>query len=460
MNNGLAVDSIGNAYVTGWTNVADYPFTTPPPANALMIPFVSKLDPTGSKLLFSVAAGGSSLQLEGSGSLYAAGVLAIGDSSYMPAAAPPVPAGLPASLPTQCLPNNITTVSEAYLQQLDSSTGVVRSAEFIDGSVISSASVALGWQGGGIWITGSISQPDLPFTPDALFPVRLTANPPLPTGLRPGSQPGAYLASVAFSEPVPEGPTTSCVLDAATGMHVGVVAPNQLLTLMGMKLGPAQGVTAPGGGSASIAGVTVDFDGKPAKLLYVSSSQINVAVPPDVKGGTIMQIKTSSSAQAVSAPRLFPVTSSNPSMFADLFHLQPGCPASSRFAPPVLARNVDGSINSCDHASKPGSVVSLYLNGVGRGTSLFGEPPQIFDVSVIIGGVSAEVISVALENDWVTRVEVRVPELDSSPPGSRALPVTMQESNLPVGPLSLDLRLSPNLPAGMSIPLTLWVNAK
>jgi hypothetical protein len=70
------------------------------------------------------------------------------------------------------------------------------------------------------------------------------------------------------------------------------------------------------------------------------------------------------------------------------------------------------------------------------------------------------VISLALENDWVTRLEVRVPELDSSPPGLRALPLTMQVSNLPVGPLSIDYRLSPYLPAGMSIPLTFWVNAK
>jgi hypothetical protein len=64
-------------------------------------------------------------------------------------------------------------------------------------------------------------------------------------------------------------------------------------------------------------------------------------------------------------------------------------PASSGFAPPVLARNADGSINSCTHASEPGSAVSLYLNGVGLGISLFGEPPQIFEISAIIGGVSA-----------------------------------------------------------------------
>ena len=74
-NAGLVVDGTGNAYVTGVTVYPHYPFTTPPPPNLVTVPFLSKLDPTGSKLLFSVPAGGSSLQLDSSGNLDAAGIL-------------------------------------------------------------------------------------------------------------------------------------------------------------------------------------------------------------------------------------------------------------------------------------------------------------------------------------------------------------------------------------------------
>ena len=53
---GIAVDAAGNAYVSGWTGASDFP-TTP---GALQFPgtasyggFVSKLNPTGSSLVYS-----------------------------------------------------------------------------------------------------------------------------------------------------------------------------------------------------------------------------------------------------------------------------------------------------------------------------------------------------------------------------------------------------------------------
>ena len=160
-------------------------------------------------------------------------------------------------------------MSEGYLQQLDPNTGTVRSAQFLDGSIVSSAVIALGSEGK-VWMSGAISRPDIPFTLNPLFP----------PNLGPAPQPGAYLASIAFSESTtPAGPQLGCVLDSADMMHAGPIGPGQLLTLMGTNLGPEKGVSAPAGASTSLAGVTVTFDDIPAKLLYVSSSQINVAVP-------------------------------------------------------------------------------------------------------------------------------------------------------------------------------------
>jgi hypothetical protein len=64
----IAVDSSGNAYVTGFTAAADFPVTTgafetqcPSPANTTngcMLPFVTKLNATGSALVYSTYLGG------------------------------------------------------------------------------------------------------------------------------------------------------------------------------------------------------------------------------------------------------------------------------------------------------------------------------------------------------------------------------------------------------------------
>src|SRR2546426_7456735 len=59
---GIAVDSAGNAYVTGYTQSTDFPttsgaFQTYPRATAQV--FVTKLNPTGSALVFSTYLGGS-----------------------------------------------------------------------------------------------------------------------------------------------------------------------------------------------------------------------------------------------------------------------------------------------------------------------------------------------------------------------------------------------------------------
>ena len=62
VNTGLAVDAAGNAFVTGTLLEATYPLTVPMPSN--YSGYLSKLDPTGSSLLFSVPIGGGGVMLD------------------------------------------------------------------------------------------------------------------------------------------------------------------------------------------------------------------------------------------------------------------------------------------------------------------------------------------------------------------------------------------------------------
>src|SRR5207237_165852 len=100
-----------------------------------------------------------------------------------PVAPPPVFSWIP----QRCWPNNIVAISEAYVMKIDSATGKVQDAQWIDGSAPDLPAIALA--GGKVWITGSTPAPDVPFSPGALAPQNLGR----------GLLPGAYLSAVDFS---------------------------------------------------------------------------------------------------------------------------------------------------------------------------------------------------------------------------------------------------------------------
>ncbi|MGD1100881.1 MAG: choice-of-anchor D domain-containing protein, partial [Terriglobia bacterium] len=79
---GIAVDTYGNAYVTGWTGDSDFPTTAgafQPSIGSDDAAFVTKLNPTGSALVYSTYLGGygfeqgSGIAVDGAGNAYVAG---------------------------------------------------------------------------------------------------------------------------------------------------------------------------------------------------------------------------------------------------------------------------------------------------------------------------------------------------------------------------------------------------
>jgi uncharacterized protein (TIGR03437 family) len=421
-NTGLAIDAAGNAYLTGTLLAAKYPFTVTAPNS--YSGYLSKLDPTGANVLFSIPAGGAGVQLDSSGALYVGGIV----SSYSPPADLSTPSTTPLApppifswIPQQCWPDNITAISEAYVMKVDPSSGKVLDGQWIDGSAPGATGIALA--AGYVWVTGETPAPDVPFSPGALAP----------QNLGPGFLAGAYLSAIDFSGGVNTGPAIACVLDGGNLTHVGPVAAYQLLSIFGTNLGPATGVAAPDGTDTSIAGVSITINGAPAQLLYVSASQINVAVPAPLFPSTqaaaalpsamVMQLTVN----GVTIQRQFPYTASNMNLFADLSPTRVSCPAALVLGNPIqpVAINADGSANSCANPAKYGSTVSFFMHGVGGDAFAF-QPPQKLGLNVqaLAGYCSTTVTNASLIENFVYKVDVTMP--------ASLLPCAQDYSNLAV----------------------------
>jgi uncharacterized protein (TIGR03437 family) len=460
-NHGLAVDAAGNAYVTGVSN-GGYNWTGTQPNSQLVQPFLTKLDGAGANALYSIAVGGAGVALGSQGDVYVGGAYNdINVGFTPPVILPSLPLGI-TSLPARCQTNSITTFSEAYVSHVDATTGNVLSTVLVDGSNVSAAGVAFAG-GSSVWIAGPTTQADTPITPGALTPA---------DGLHAGPQAGAYLGEVNFGLSQAAGPRIACVVDNANEARIGVVAPGQLLTLFGTGLGPATGVAATGYSTTSLAGVTVTFDDMPGTLLYVSSSQINVAVPyaepfsnsQGAENFSTMQVSVNGVA---APPRALPVVPSNPSLFGDLSGTVSSCTVgdiSYYGAFTDLALNADGTLNSCLHRATPGAVISLFVNGLGVdcscGTVQAWVPSQI-PVAVTIGQWSAEVVNVSSLNPFMWQVDVRVPAA-AAESSLFLFPVTMDmnftNGVMTVGPLAVQPGSPSYATPATPFPLTVWVS--
>ncbi len=468
-NTGLAVDSAGDAYVTGTLFQAQYPFTVAPPSvtpASSYGTYLTKLDPAGASVLYSLPIGGGGVQLDSSGALYVGGVIS-GLNLLLTATQVTLPPVF-SWIPQLCAPNNVTAIQEAYVMKLEPATGNAQDGQWIDGSGAGAVGITLA--GSQVWITGTTPASDVPFTPGVLAPANLG----------PGFLEGAYLAAADFSTGVNTGPAIACVLDSGNLTHVRSITSFQLISIFGANLGPTTGVTAPNGTAASLGGVSAAFLSNggqilPAQLLYVSSSQINLEVPsPSLAGGvpapTSMVLAVTVNGKLLE--RQFPFTSSNLNVFANLSSNSITCPA---IGYPVagaqpLAMNADGSLNSCAHPAHYGSTVSFFLHGIGGFANPFTSQPfsGLLNLQATVGSCSAAVTNTSLIDDFVYQVQVALPTaLDpcdadySNGTGENYFPVTFSYNDLPVGPLMVPGDLAGPLTSfaapGQPMALIVWV---
>jgi uncharacterized protein (TIGR03437 family) len=335
-------------------------------------------------LLFSVPVGGVGVQVDSKGSVYVGGEVGVSLPGNYAIPAANVPAL--GNVPTACLPN-VSVQSQgtfqiiqqsAYAARIDAASGNVLGTQFIGGSTLTVSSAAL--FGSTLWIAGATNLPNFPFSPNTL----------MPANLGPNTVPGAYLGAVNFSQPQPPAgtPQVGCILDAADFAPAGPVVREQILTIYGTGLGPATAGSVPAGVSFSAT------SGAPlsATLLYVSPTQINLAVPlvPYPQPSTLMQLTVNG---VSSAPIELPLTYANPSVYLSSVSPQPI----------AVALNADGSLNSAANPAKLGSAVSVFVNGLTPDPQVNNAPLQLYSTD---GWSVTDVVQAA---PYVVRVDLQAP---------------------------------------------------
>jgi hypothetical protein len=190
VNAGIAVDASGNAYVTGSTRSIDFPTKNPlqPALNGGRNTFATKVNPTGSALVYSTYLGGSiadfgvSIAVDASGNAYVAG------TTFSP--------DFPTQNPLQ--PAFGGGFFDAFVAKLDAAGSALVYSTYLGGSVDDSCSSIVVDPSGNAYVTGTTFSPDFP-----------TQN-PLQPGLNGGAD--AFVAKIA-SGPV----TLQVVIDIKPG---------------------------------------------------------------------------------------------------------------------------------------------------------------------------------------------------------------------------------------------------
>lgn len=461
---GIAVDSSGNAYLSGTSDSVDFPVTTGAyacPPHSGESAFVVKLNAQASALVYSTFLGPAdpvgSIGLDPQGNAYVAGISGPGF---------PITAGTFQSTlasPWNALSNRLLP----FLTKLNSSgtdliySILLASASRFDVDASGNAYVA-GVAGPGLPVTQGALQRCVAGAATTMFVARLDTTGNLaaasyfggtgydyPTGVSAGSDGSLYLAEsvsppdfpglknvaaqgttlvasrLFISEPgKTDLPCLTAAIQNGASFANTPIAPGELVTLRGVGLGPDVGASAQVGSSGQVSsqldGTQVFFNGMPAPLLYVQSEQVNAQVPWEIAGAAtaLVQVEYQSgrSNQATvpikeAAPAIFHNTTTPPI---------PGNPPGTSFFEGAIL-NQDGTLNSSANPAARGSVVTLF--GTGGGATA---PPGItggfaplsplalltLSVEVEIGPLTADVLYAGTAPTLISgafQINVRIP---------------------------------------------------
>ena len=231
-----------------------------------------------------------------------------------------------------------------------------------------------------------------------------------------GGDSDAFAAKVDFSQPA--GPSIASVLNAAslfpgytTPFPTGAVAPGEIVTLFGNGFGSGT--------------LSVTFGTSPATVLYASDCQINAVVPFEVNPGLNTLVTVRSGGQML-GPIKLPVVVAAPGIFT----------TSDSGSGQAAILNQDSSVNTASNPAARGSIVSVYMTGVGALSPPIADgslgpltppfPAPVANISATVGGVNAPVVFAGQAPGLIagaTQVNIQIPQ--DAPVGA-AVPIAIE----------------------------------
>jgi uncharacterized protein (TIGR03437 family) len=329
--------------------------------------FVAKLNPAGSALVYGTLLGGSStdrasgLAIDSAGNAFVSGSTFSTDFPVTADALPKRFAGSP------CLitggtpfgnPPLVAPCGDAFAAKLDSTGSTLAYSTYLSGSDAESATAVAIATSGAMYVAGSTRSNNFPIagTPiaDSRFPANCAVvNSPSSRQLDPCED--GFIARIDFTGVVAQPPLR--VVNFGSLLEAPV-APAEIVTLFGVGIGPDSPAILQLDSSnqitAVLSGTRVLFDGVASPLIRVDSGQITAIVPNSVAGKTHSVVAVERNGQ-ITASTTVVIGAASPALLT----LDPSG------AGQCAAINLDGTLNSPVTPALAGSIVSLYSIGAG-----------------------------------------------------------------------------------------------
>jgi uncharacterized protein (TIGR03437 family) len=329
--------------------------------------FVAKLNPAGSALGYGTLLGGSTtdrasgLAIDSAGNAFVSGLTFSTDFPVTPDALPKRFAGSP------CLitggtpfgnPPLVAPCGDAFAAKLDASGSTLAYSTYLSGSDTESAAAAAVTASGAMYVVGSTRSNNFPIagTPiaDSRFPANCAVvNSPSSRQLDPCED--GFIARIDFTGVVAQPPLR--VVNFGSLLEAPV-APAEIVTLFGVGIGPDSPAILQLDSSNQIttvlAGTRVLFDGVASPLIRVDSGQITAIVPNSVAGKTHSVVTVEHNGQ-ITASATMVIGVASPALLT----LDPSATGQ------CAAINLDGTLNSPATPAPAGSIVSLFSIGAG-----------------------------------------------------------------------------------------------
>jgi uncharacterized protein (TIGR03437 family) len=410
---GIAVDSMGNIYVAGYTSSPSFPVTASAVQTGAQLGFqasvVAELNPAAqasaqleySTYLAGVDAGAAAIALDSTGRIVVAGSASV----YFPT----TPDAFQATFGAGASSGGVPT--KAYLSIIDPTVaglkGLVYSTFY--GGSYSEALFGMGLNPAGTAasIVGEASSKDLFVTPNAY---QLGSNDPYGE---------AFVATFDLAQ---TGPTIAAMVNAASFAAGNTnFAPGEIVTLFGSNLGPSAlagaELDSTGHLASTLAGCQLLVNRTPAPLVYVQANQVSAILPYDLTpliGGSLNNYAQMVCNNVPGNVFEFSVVAANPAIFS----------AASNGTGQAAVLNQDGSYNSASNAAAAGSIVTIFETGEGVLTpagqdghietgALSTIPKPALPVTVTFGTIASPKITYAAvapdEVDGLLQIDAQVP---------------------------------------------------